>query len=241
MATVSPNKAGRTGNRLLDRLPAADFDCLADDLEALDLPARVVLFEVDAPLDHVYFPVSAVLSLVVPQRQPATGEGVEIATVGNEGVAGFTALLGVASSLHQGACQVPGHCLRVPVPALAKAMARQPNIDTLMRRYVAVAYRTLIQGVVCNTLHPVEQRVCRWLLVAHDKANGEFPMTQEVLAAHLGVKRPTVSLVASSLQKAGLISYRRGTVRILDRARLEQSACDCFTITRAVYERVMAL
>jgi CRP-like cAMP-binding protein len=241
MASILPGKPGRTGNLLLDRLPAADFDCLASDLETLHLPARLVLFPIDAPLEHLYFPVSAVVSLVVPQRRGVNGQGVEIATVGNEGVAGFTALLGVAGSLHQGACQVPGDCVRIPVAALAKAMARQPNIDALMRRYVAVAYRTVIQGVVCNALHPVEQRVCRWLLVKHDKAAGEFPMTQDLLATHLGVKRPTVSLVASSLQKAGLISYRRGTVRILDRARLEQSACDCFKITRAVYERVMAL
>ena len=132
-----------------------------------------------------------------------------------------------------------GECLRLPAPILAEAMTRRPAIDRLVKKYVAVAYRSEIQGVVCNALHPVEQRVCRWLLVTHDKAASEFPMTQDFLAARLGVKRPTVSLVAASLQKAGLITYHRGMVRILDRAGLERSACDCFKIMKAVYAQIL--
>jgi CRP-like cAMP-binding protein len=234
---ASRKRTGRTGNRLLDSLSAADFHALADKSEAVHLPARQVLFRVDEPLEYLYFPVSAVVSLVVPSR--LTNDGVEIATVGNEGAVGFTALLGVPGSFHQGACQVPGDCVRLPVPVLARAMVRRPAIDSLLKKYVAVAYRTEIQGVVCNALHPVEQRLCRWLLVTHEKAAAEFPVTQDFLAARLGVRRPTVSVIANSLQKAGLIRYHRGMVHVLDRARLERCACDCFRITKAVYERIM--
>lgn len=223
---------------MLDRLPETDFQFLADALESLSLASRQILFRVNDPLDYLYFPVSAVLSLLVPP-QPENDQGVEIATVGNEGMVGFTALLGVPTSFHQTSCQVPGECLRLAVPVMAEAMARRPGIDRMVKKYVAVAYRTEIQGVVCNALHPVEQRLCRWLLVTHEKAAGEFPITQDFLAARLGVKRPTVSLIANALQKAGLIHYHRGMVLILDRPRLEQLACDCFKITKAVYERIM--
>ena len=238
MVMPSRRRTGGTGNRLLDKLPTADLNSLGDELEPLHLPAHEVLFRVNDSLDYVYFPVSAVVSLVVPPK-PNNGQGVEIATVGNEGLVGFTALLGVPGSFFQGACQVSGDCVRVPAPVLTEAMTRRPALDRLIKKYVAVAYRTQIQGVVCNALHPVEQRVCRWLLVAHEKAAGEFAVTQDFLAARLGVRRPTVSVVASALQKAGLIRYHRGVVRILDRARLEQSACDCFKITKALYGRIM--
>ncbi len=237
MVPRSRKRTGR-GNRLLDKLPVADFNALADKFEVVSLWARQILFEADDPLNHIYFPVNAVLSLVVAPV-PTTGQGVEITTVGNEGVVGFTALLGVPNSFLQAACQVPGDCLRIPVPILVEAVTRRPAIDRLVKKYVAVAYRTDIQGVVCNALHPVEQRVCRWLLVAHEKAAGEFPITQDFLASRLGVKRPTISLVANSLQKSGFITYRRGVVRILDRAGLEKAACDCFKITKAVYERIL--
>ena len=238
MPTSSRKKPGRTGNRLLDRLPPADLKALAGQVEPLQFPARHVLFQANDPLEHLYFPVSTVLSLIVLPTPP-NGHGIEIASVGNEGVVGFTALLGVPTSFHHTACQVPGGCLRLPVPFLAKAMARRPAIANLLMRYVAVAYRTVVQAAVCNAIHQVEQRVCRWLLVMHEKAAGDFPATQDFLAARLGVKRPTISLVANSLLRDGLITYHRGTVRILDQARLEQSACDCFRVTKAAYEQII--
>jgi CRP-like cAMP-binding protein len=159
--------------------------------------------------------------------------------VGNEGMVGYTALLGVHTSLHQVACQVAGECLRIPISVLSEAVARRKAIDNLVKRYMAVAYRTAIQAVFCNALHPVEQRVCRWLLSTQEKATGEVLATQEILAALLGVKRPTVSLVANALQKAGIIRYHRGTVRILDQAGLEQSACACYQITKTIYDEIL--
>ncbi len=238
MPTSVRKKLGPTGNRLLDRLPPADLKVLAAELESLHLPARHILFQADDPLDYLYFPVSAVLSLVV-SMPPPNGPGIEIASVGNEGMVGFMALLGVPASFHQTACQVPGGCLRLPVPFLAQAMARRPAISNLFMRYVAVAYHSVVQAAVCNALHQVEQRVCRWLLVTHEKAAGDFLATQDFLATRLGVKRPTISLVANSLLRDGLITYHRGTIRILDKARLEQAACDCFRVTKSVYEQII--
>lgn len=236
MAT-SP-KAGQTGNRLLDRLTSADFKTLTGALEAVHLPARQVVYHPDDPVEYLYFPVTTVLTLTVGES-PEGGRGMEFTSVGPEGMVGFTALLGVPASLHQVVCQAAGDCWRVPTAVLAQAMARRPAVDALVKRYVAFAYRTAVQAVICNALHPVEQRVCRWLLSTQDRAAGEVSATQDLLAVMLGVKRPTVSLVANALQRAGLISYHRGLVRILDIAGLEESSCGCYRVTRAAYERII--
>jgi CRP-like cAMP-binding protein len=228
----------RTGNRLLDRLSLPDLDLLLGKSEKLHFGAQQIVFQADEPLEHVYFPVSALFSLRIGSRSNKDA-GMEVASVGNEGMIGFTALLAVPASLHRATCRVAGECLRVPVAVLERAMARRPTVDQIMKRYMAVAYHALMQSAVCNALHPVEQRVCRWLLVTHERVPGEFPATQELLAASLGVKRPTISLVANSLLKAGLISYHRGTIRILDAAKLEQFACPCFTVARSAYARVL--
>jgi CRP-like cAMP-binding protein len=236
---ISPRlKPGHTGNRLLDRLTAVEFKELAPQLDPMRIPSRHVLFQADDQLDYLYFPVSAVLSLLVSPTS-SNGQCIEIANVGNEGLVGFTALLGAPTSFHYTACQLPGVCLRLPVPILAEAMNRRPSVARLVNKYVAIAYRTVVQGVVCNALHHAEQRLCRWLLVTHEKAAGGFPATQGLLAARLGVKRPTVSVIANSLLKNGLITYHRGAVQILDRDRLEHLACDCFKITRVVYEQIL--
>ncbi len=237
MASPSEMKRVRTGNRLLDRLPAADLKVLARESEVLHLCSRQVLFQAQDHLEYLYFPVSAVLSLVSPT--PADSPGLEIARVGNEGGVGLTALLEVATTFYEAACQVPGVCLRLPAPFVAEMMSSRSAVGSLVKKYLAVTNRTLIQSVVCSAVHQVEQRICRWLLAMHDKAATEVPVTQDILAARLGVKRPTVSLIANSLLKDGLITYHRGTVRILDQARLEQTACDCFKITKAIYEQIL--
>src|SRR4051812_13071419 len=131
MVAPSRKRTRRSGNRLLDRLPAADFSALAAECEALPLEPHQVLFPVDDPVEHLYFPVSAVLSLLAPLN-PTNDQGIEIATVGSEGMVGFTALLGVPTSFHQTTCQVPGDCLRLPVAVLAEAMIRSQAVDSLV-------------------------------------------------------------------------------------------------------------
>jgi CRP-like cAMP-binding protein len=228
-------RAGQTGNRLLDKISAADFKPLAPALEAVRLSSRQVLYRADDALDHLFFPVTAVLSLA-GSPSSESGQGIEIMTVGNEGMAGITALLGVPIGLFRMTCQAPGDCFRLPVPVLEQAMSGHPSVDALVKRYMATAFATTAQAVICNALHSAQQRVCRWLLDAHEKTAGDFPATHEYLAAALGVKRPTVSVVATTLQRAGFIAYHRGTIRILQRERLEQLACDCYRVTKAWHE-----
>jgi CRP-like cAMP-binding protein len=238
MAVSARINAGQAGNRLLDLIPASDFKHLAKALEPVHLPARQVVFRTDDYVEHLYFPVTTIFTLTV--GDPAVdGHSMEFTSVGNEGMVGFTALLGVETSLHQVACRTPGASLRLPTQVLTKVMSRRRAVDDIMKRYVAVAYRTAVQAVLCNALHPVEQRVCRWLLATREKAAGEVPATQDALADLLGVKRPTVCVVASSLQKAGVISYHRGAVRILDPTGLEHAACACYRVTKSVYERIL--
>lgn len=238
MATSTRVRAGQTGNRLLDQLAPADFKFLAKGLEPIHLRAQQIVFHPDDSLDDLYFPVTSILALTIGES-PADGRSMEFTSVGREGMVGFTALLDVPTSLHLVACQAAGKCWRLPTVVLAEAMTRRRAIDALIKRYVAYAYRIAVQAVVCNALHPVEQRVCRWLLSTKDKTVGDVLATQDLLATMLGVKRPTISIVATTLQRAGLISYHRGTVRILDLIGLEQSACGCYRVTKAVYERII--
>jgi CRP-like cAMP-binding protein len=192
MAPSTQLKAGQSGNQLLDRLGPADFKPLARALEASPFVARQVVFRPDEVVEHLYFPVTSVLSLAISESV-VSGRSIEFTSVGREGMVGFAALLGVPTCQHQVTCQAPGDCWRLPTPVLAKAMARRPAIDSLIKRYIKVAYLTAVQAVVCNALHSVEQRVSRWLLTTQEKAAGEVPATQDLLAAALGVKRPTIS------------------------------------------------
>ncbi len=233
-------KAGRTGNKLLDRLGAVDLRVLAGSLRSIELPACQVLCECGEPIDHIYFPVTSLLTLSIADGLPGS-RGIEFTSVGSEGMVGLPALLGAPENSHQAACHAAGVCWRIPTRALAGAIMRRRRIDALVRAYAAFAYRVAIQAALCNAIHSVRQRVCRWLLATHDKAAGEVPATQDLLAAMLGVKRPTISVIAGTLQKAGIISYHRGVVRVLDVARLEQAACACYQTTRASYDRAMLL
>ncbi len=237
MGISSRPKAGHSGNWLLDRLSPADFKALAASLEPVQIRAGQAVFRSNDLVEHVYFPTTAVLSLTVSES-PDGGRSMEFASVGHEGMVGFTALLGIPVSLHHVTCQNTGSCWRLATPLMLRSMSHHA-VDDLVKRYVAIAYRTAVQAVLCNSLHAVEQRVCRWLLATHDKSAGDVTATQDLLAAMLGVKRPTVSLVANSLQKAGLISYHRGSVQIINLAGLEQSACACYRVTKMFYDRLI--
>ena len=134
-----------------------------------------------------------------------------------------------------------GDSLRLPIGPFLEALARGPGLTRLLHRYVAFSLRLVGQGVACNALHPIESRASRWLLMIHDQARrDEFPMTQEFLAYMLGVRRQSVTVVAGSLQNAGLIGYRRGVITVLDRPRLEDAACECYATMRGYYRRVVS-
>jgi CRP-like cAMP-binding protein len=228
---------GETGNRLLDRLPRDEFERLAPLLELVHLAAKQNLYGVNDPIPHVYFPKTGMVSVVILLED---GRQVESGTVGNEGLIGLPVVLGFRFSTHEIMCQVPGESLRLPVSPFMEVVERSPQLYSLLQRYVAVSLRTTAQIVACNALHPVLERLCRWLLMIHDRVATEaFPITQEFLAAMLGVRRQTISIIAGTLQKAGLVTYRRGVVRILNRKGLEECACECYEAMKTSYEQIV--
>jgi len=232
-----PAPPNRTGNRLLDRLPPDESSRLLALAETVALRPLEELHQQDSPLPHVYFPKSGVLSSVI-----AVGEGrvVEAATIGNEGMVGLPALLGLDFTTATATSQVPGDSLRIPTPSFVQALKRSGPLDLILRRYIAFSLRSAYQAVACNALHSAEERMCRWLLTTQDRVGkGEFLLTQEFLAEMLGVRRQTVQVVAGTLQTAGLITYRRGLVRVVDREGLEATSCECYGITTALYDRIV--
>lgn len=226
-----------SGNVLLDRLPAEEYDLLAPMLQKVSLTLRQVVHQADADIAHVHFPTTSLISLMMVLQED---DPVETATVGRDGFVGLSVWLGVDASPHRAICQMGGESLRVPIRPFMEALARGPELARLIRRYTAFSYIATGQGIACNTLHTVEARASRWLLTIRDQAGrDEFPMTQEFLAYMLGVRRQTVTVVAGTLQSAGLISFRRGLIMVRDGPRLEEAACECYAAIRAYYGRVV--
>ena len=228
---------GRTGNRLLDRLPEEEFARLAPGLVPASLETKQLLSQGDDPIHDVYFPTTALVSTLVVMED---GSEAETTLTGVEGMVGLPVALGVDFALSKAICQVPGEAWRLPAPAFREALERSRPVDALFRRYAAVLLRQTAQTVACNALHPVPERLCRWLLMSHDRVGrDEFPMTHEFMAEMLGVRRQTVTVVAGLLQGAGLITLKRGIIRIVDRCQLEDAACECYGFIRALYDRIL--
>lgn len=217
-------------NRLLAALPGPTRSALVGRAERIALAQKEVVVERGASVGEVYFPLNGLLSLVVRVNDAAA---VEVATVGNEGFVGAAAYLGGARSSAEVVVQIPGEALKVPLDALPA------EADPLLERYIAALMTQMSQATACNYLHSVGQRLCRWLLMMHDGVESdELDLTQEFLAQMLAVRRPTVSEVAGVLQESRIIEYHRGRIRILDRARLQAGACECYGIVRAELDRV---
>ncbi|MFO0926253.1 MAG: Crp/Fnr family transcriptional regulator [Gemmataceae bacterium] len=231
------SRTNSTGNHLLDLLPRADADCLLDRADVVALAHGDQLYRHDGAMAHVYFPVSGVCSVQVIMSD---GKAVEASAVGREGMVGIYAALGLDVSTVAVAAQVPGRCYRLPTDTFARAVCPGQALDRVLRRYAAYAIRSVYQTVACNAVHSVEERACRWLLMTHDRiGSDEFPLTHEYLAEMLGVRRQTITGVALGLQEARLIAYRRGMTQIVDRAGLERASCECYRITRRVYDQMM--
>jgi CRP-like cAMP-binding protein len=222
---------------LLDRLPEAVFMKLLPSLEPILLPHGHELCRQNGPMPYVYFPTSGMCSVV-----GATDEGkvVETATVGNEGMIGVSVVLGLDFTPSTAISQVSGKGLRFATPSFLRALEPGGPLDRLLRRFIAFSLRDAYQSVVCNAQHSVEERMCRWLLLTQDRVEKEeFVLTQEFLAEMLGVRRQTVTVIAGTLQTAGLIRYRRGAMRIISREGLEEASCECYAITKSFYDRIM--
>ena len=236
MSLTMPS-ANRAGNRLLNRLSSEEFERLAPYLEEVRLPLKAELFRQDGPAPYVYFPCSGMVSTIHCLQ---SGECVETSAVGNEGMLGLAVLLGVGFSMTQAIQQVAGTCYRIEASAFRRAVSPGGTLDNVLRKYAAYTIRHANQTVACNLRHTVEERTCRWLLAAHDRAGGdEFSLTQEFLAELLGVRRQSVTAVAVALQDAGLIAYRRGFIRVVDCAGLEAASCECYESIRRSYDRIL--
>jgi CRP-like cAMP-binding protein len=227
----------RTGNRLLDCVPAEELDGLRQVWEVVSLSQAEEICRQDRPISHVYFPLSGIYATVVGLED---GRVIEASTVGNEGIIGIAAVLGLGISPKTATTPVAGECLRLSVSALRSALRPNSALDRVLRRYAAYALRNAYQTVACNAVHSARQRMCRWLLASQDRV-GDQPlrMTHESLAQLLGVRRQTVTVLVGKLQAAGCITSRRGAVRIVNRGGLEACCCECYQVARSLYNHIV--
>ena len=224
-------------NRLLARLPADVASRLRRDMTTVALRRGDVLVSRATPLEYVYFPCGGACAAVTAMRD---GRMVELAVVGSEGLIGLEAIVGGRTAIEDVLVQIATPAARrMAVPTFQRHLQDLPVFRDLMVRYAMAQIAAIMQSTGCNALHPVDQRLARWLLATHDRVDSDtFALTQDQLAITLGVRRPTVSLAAGILQKAGMISYHRGTVRILHRDQLEDAACECYGAVRETFSRL---
>lgn len=224
-------------NHLLDALPAAEYDRIAENLELIPLKLGQVLYEPGSKLKHVYFPTTSILSLLYVM---ADGASAEIAIVGNEGILGISLFMGGDTTPSWAVVQSAGFAYRLRGDLLKEEFGRFGPTMELLLRYTQALITQMAQTAVCNRHHTIGQQLCRWLLLSLDRlpAN-ELVMTQELIANMLGVRREGVTEAAGALQKAGLIRYVRGKITVLDRPGLEQSCCECYQVVQDEFDRLL--
>jgi CRP-like cAMP-binding protein len=223
---LSPNLGVPLDNKLLSTLPRDQLDLLAPHLSTKQLAQGLVLLEAGEEFDRVYFPHNGMLSLLVVMSD---GKGIEVATVGREGVVGAMAGLGLYRSLVRVVVQLPMAATMITASQFRKAVDSNDEVRDLCLGYNEVLLQQARVTAACNAVHPVEARFCRWLLQSADRAESDIvQLTQEFLAEMLGVRRTSVTEVASNIQRLGAITYSRGVIQIVDRAALEGLACECY-------------
>jgi CRP-like cAMP-binding protein len=225
------NAAGKPiGNKILLSISDSDYSSLRPHLEYVLLPNHLVIHEAGGKLKFAYFPNRGMISLVVVMKN---GKTAEAGIVGNEGFTGTLAAVGLGRSTLQAVIQITGDGFRVKIGALQKALEAAPHLQLLLSRYAAIRGMQVAQTAACNRLHDIEQRLARWLLMTQDRVDsGPLPITHDFLATMLGTDRPTVSLTAGVLQRKKMIEYTRGAVKIVNRKKLEGSACECYGVIR---------
>ena len=217
-------------NLLLAALPGDEYKRILPSLDLVPLKLKTLLHRPGDPIEHVYFPGGGFCSVLTVLKD---GGMVEVATIGREGVVGASAALDgnpvPSISMVQGESDA---CYRMKADVFRREMERRGAFYELMTHYAQALVGFIMQSTACNAVHSVEQRLARWLLMARDRmGSDEFPLTQEFVAMMLGASRPTVTIVASTLQKAGLITYHRGQIKILDGHKLEKASCECYRTT----------
>jgi CRP-like cAMP-binding protein len=225
-----------TQNYLLSRLPRGDYRQLLPHLQYVAFNLGDIVYDFAEHQHHVYFPTSCVVSLLYTTEDGSTAE---VGLTGNDGVIGVAALLGGETTTNRAVVQVAGGAFKINAILAREEFARGGFFQGLVLRYTQALMTQISQTAVCNRLHSMEKRLCRWLLLSHDRVRSEeLLMTQEFISNMLGGRRESVTVAAARLQDAGLIYYARGHIRILDRKGLETSACECYRIVKSEVERL---
>lgn len=222
-------------NFILAQLPADEIDRLQPSMQTARMTPEDLIFRVSERVEYVYFPVTAMLSWIATTSE---GERVEVGVVGWEGMVGVPEMLGYSVAPFTVEVELPGDVVRIRAEVFKRHFQRLPAIQNLLFRYYSTAHTQLAQSSVCNRFHTVEERMSRWLLMAHDRCDAdELALTQEILAGMIGARRPAVSIVLGNLQKAGLIRVERGRITVLQREKMEESACECYRVIREAFDR----
>jgi CRP-like cAMP-binding protein len=227
----------RKTNQLLAALPDAEWQRWLPEFESIDMPLGQVLYESGNTLSHVYFPITAIVSLLYVMED---GASAEIAVVGNEGIVGISLFMGGDSTPSRAVVQSAGRGYRLRAQIMKDAFNQAAAVLQLLLRYTQALITQMAQTAVCNRHHSLDQQLCRWLLLSLDRLQGnELVMTQELIANMLGVRREGVTEGALKLQQAGLIRYARGHISVLDRIGLEKRSCECYAVVKREYDRLL--
>ncbi|MBE9003163.1 Crp/Fnr family transcriptional regulator [Nostoc sp. LEGE 12447] len=236
---VSKQSHRPTANKLLLTLPDPEYQRLVPHLERVNLELKQVLYEASEPITHVYFPDQAIVSLVCNQEDGST---VEAGIVSNNGMVGLPVILGGKSTTTTAFVQVAGGSSRMKAEHLKAEFNRGGELQSLLLRYTQALFTQVTQIAACNRLHTVEERLARWLLMVSDHVQSDaFPLTQEFIAQMLGCRRSGVTVAAGTLSRAGMIRYKRGNITILDRSDLEDTSCECYSIIKNEYARLLEI
>ena len=225
-------------NQMLAAIPSDEAERISAHLHPIELTLRLDLYEKSSPIEYVYFVHRGVVSMTT--NLDNNGNTIEIATIGPEGMVGIPVFLGAEQMPSNAFVQVPGHGVRMSSDAFRQIIGVCPSLNRLLLRYTLALMSQIAQTAACNRTHAIEERCARWLLITQDRVYAsEFLLTQEFLAQMLGVRRPSVSIAAGILAKAGLISYTRGRISIIDRGGLEAVACECYRIIADEFLRLV--
>ncbi len=224
-------------NHLLSSLPEDEFKRLEPELKPVELDLGEVIYESGETLDHVYFPTTAIISLLFIMENGSTAE---IGMAGNDGLVGIALFMGGSTTPNRAVVQSAGKAFKIRSKALKFEFHLGGAFQNVLLRYTQYLMTQISQTAVCNRLHSVEQQLCRWLLINHDLLqSNKLIMTHDLIANMLGVRREGVSIAAGHLQKKGLIRYVRGTITMLDRSGLETAACECYQVVKEEYDRLL--
>ena len=234
MALIDPTSIQ---NRLLTSLPAQALDDLLPHLRQVELPHRHILQRPNEAITSVHFVETGYVSQIAMLEN---GDGAEVGVIGKEGLAGLPLILGDDRAFAEILVQAEGRALELDADRFLEAIDTNPSVRRIMLRYAMTVFAHVTMTAACNGNHHIDQRIARWLLMAHDRVGkDEFPMTHEFLSMMLGVRRAGVTLAAGALQKGGFITYDRGRVRVTDRPGLEAVSCECYDIVQREYQRLL--